>query len=80
MICAISLGLHPIIVYLTGTLLALEQDALRSAVLTASIAPGINTYIFANMYGVARRVVASSVLVATAASMASVWVWLAVLE
>ncbi len=43
------------------------------------MAPGVNAYIFANMYGVAKRVAASAVLVATAASLATTWVWLNVL-
>ena len=43
------------------------------------MAPGVNTYVFANMYGKAKRVAASSVLFGTALSIVSVWVWLAVL-
>jgi hypothetical protein len=43
------------------------------------MAPGINAYVFANMYGAARRVAASAVLIATATSILSVWVWLALL-
>lgn len=77
--CAISLVLHPAIVWLLGTRLGLDTGQFRSAVLTAAMAPGINSYIFANMYGAARRVAASSVLVGTAASILTVWVWLAVL-
>ena len=79
MICAISLVVHPGIVLATGMALALDRDALRSAVLTAAMAPGVNTYVFANMYGAARRVAASSVLIATAASILSIWAWLIVL-
>ena len=79
MVCAISLVLHPAIVWGTGRASGLDQDALRSAVLTASMAPGVNTYIFANMYGAARRVAASSVLIATAASTFTIWLWLLVL-
>ena len=79
MICAISLILHPSIVYLLGLATGLDRDALRSAVLTAAMAPGVNTYIFSNMYGAARRVAASSVLVATFASIFTVWVWLMLL-
>ena len=52
---------------------------LRSAVVTAAMAPGVNAYLFANMYGAARRVAASSVLIATAASVLTVWGWLALL-
>lgn len=79
MICAISLFVHPAIVFGTSKAFSLDHDALRSAVLTASMAPGVNTYVFANMYGAARRVVASSVLIATAASIVSVGFWLFVL-
>ncbi len=79
MICAISLVFHPAVVFLTGQVLSLDRDAFRSAVLTAAMAPGVNTYIFANMYGAARRVAATSVLFATAASTVSIWLWLLVL-
>ncbi len=74
--CAISLILHPLLVWTFGRGTGLDQDAFRSAVLTASMAPGINTYIFANMYGVAKRVSASTVLLGTAFSIVSIWVWL----
>jgi predicted permease len=40
---------------------------------------GINGYIFANMYGRARRVAASAVLLGTAFSIATIGVWLLVL-
>jgi len=77
--CAVSLVLHPGLVWLMGTRLGLDTGQFRSAVLTAAMAPGVNSYIFANMYGAARRVAASSVLVGTAASILTVWLWLAVL-
>ena len=79
MVCVISLVLHPTIVFATGTLLGLGQGALRSAVLTAAMAPGVNAYVFAHMYDAAKRVAASAVLIATAASIVSVWVWLLIL-
>lgn len=79
MVCAISLILHPAIVLGTGLAFGLDQNALRSAVLTASMAPGVNAYVFAHMYDGARRVAASSVLIATAASLVSIWVWLLIL-
>jgi predicted permease len=43
------------------------------------MAPGVNAYIFANMYGRARRVAASAVLLGTASSIVTVWLWLSVL-
>ena len=78
-VCAVSLIVHPGIVYGLVRLTGLGVDGLRSAVLTAAMAPGVNAYIFANLYGVAKRVAASSVLVATAGSVVTVWAWLAVL-
>jgi predicted permease len=78
-VCAVSLLLHPAVVWLMGTATGLERDAFRSAVLTAAMAPGVNTYIFASMYGVALRVAASAVLIATALSILTIWGWLAVL-
>jgi predicted permease len=79
MVCVISLILHPAITLSLATLFQLDRDALRSAVLTAAMAPGVNTYIFANLYASARRVAAASVLVGTAASIVTVWLWLLLL-
>ena len=59
--------------------MALPQESFRPAVLTAAMAPGFNAYIFANMYGRAKRVAASSVLIATAASILTAWLWLTIL-
>ena len=78
-ICAVSLLLHPTITWSLGTLFELPRDAFRSAVLTAAMAPGINAYVFANMYGRAKRVAASAVLIATALSVGTAWLWLAIL-
>jgi malonate transporter and related proteins len=77
---AVSLGLHPAITWVLATqVFDLDTAALRSAVLTAAMAPGVNAYVFANLYGVAKRVAASTVLIATGLSIASTWVWLQVL-
>ena len=78
-ICLIGLVIHPLITHGLGLAFALPTEATRSAVLTAAMAPGVNTYIFASMYGRAMRVAATSVLVATALSILTVWVWLAFL-
>lgn len=76
LVCLIALGLHPAITWSIGTSLAVPDAFFRSAVLTAAMAPGFNAYIFANMYGRGRRVAASSVLIATAASVLTAWAWL----
>ncbi|MCL3883002.1 AEC family transporter [Marivita sp. GX14005] len=78
-VCAVSLVLHPAITWSLGSAFALEDGAFRSAVLTAAMAPGINSYVFADMYGRARRVAASSVLLAHALCVVTVWLWLAAL-
>ena len=80
MVCAASLIVHPGVTWLLATqVFALETAALRSAVVTAAMAPGVNAYLFAHMYGVGKRVNASAVLIATALSIGSVWMWLAIL-
>ena len=78
-VVAVSLVLHPAIVWGLGRWNGLSTEAFRSAILTAAMAPGVNAYVFANMYGKAKRVAASSVLIGTALSILSVWVWLAIL-
>ncbi|WP_101068842.1 AEC family transporter [Roseovarius salinarum] len=75
-VCAVGLAAHPLITRGLSAGLALPVPELRSAVLTAAMAPGVNTYVFANMYGRARRVAASAVLIGTAASILTVWLWL----
>ena len=79
MVCGLSLVLHPAIVYGLGRMLEFETGDLRSAVLTAEMAPGVNAYVFAHMYGAARRVAASAVLIATAGSIVTIWLWLLIL-
>ena len=79
MICVITLLVHPLISFTAASAFALDRDAFRSVILTAAMAPGVNTYIFANMYGAARRVAASAVLISTALSVLSVWAWLLIL-
>lgn len=80
MVCALSLILHPAITYALGRLFfGLSVEQLRSAVITASAAPGINAFLFASMYGAARRVAASSVLFGTGLAILTIWFWLSVL-
>lgn len=78
-ISAVSLFLNPSITWVMGSALELPQSGFRSAVLTAAMAPGINAYIFANMYGVAKRVAATALLVSTAATILTAWGWLIIL-
>ncbi|SLN34936.1 putative transporter YfdV [Aquimixticola soesokkakensis] len=75
-----SMLIHPAVAYLLGTqLFHLGTGPLRSLTISAAMAPGVNTYIFANMYGASRRVAASAVLLGTVASILTVWGWLSIL-
>jgi len=78
-VCCLALVLHPSVTFGLARLQGLGTDALRSALVTAAMAPGINAYVFANMYGAARRVAASAVLIATALSIVSTTFWLTIL-
>lgn len=80
MVCVISLIVHPAVTYLLARhAFGLSVPDLRSAVITGAMAPGVNAYIFANMYGVAKRVTASAVLIGTVATIITAWGWLAIL-
>lgn len=79
-ICFCSLVLHPSVTWTLGRFVFdLPVPSLRSATVTAAMPPGVNAYLFAHMYGVAKRVTASAVLVATALSILTAWVWLQLL-
>ena len=79
MVCAISLIIHPAVVWFAGRSFDLTDMQLRSAVITSAMAPGINTYVFANIYGKAKRVASTGVLLSTAFSIGSIWVWLSLI-
>ena len=80
MVCTLSLIAHPGMTWLLGRYaFSLDVAQLRSAVITAAMAPGVNAYMFANIYGVGKRVAASSVLIATGVSIFTVWGWLHIL-
>lgn len=78
-VVVLSLVVHPLVTYGLARAFGLGTDALRSAVVTAAMAPGVNAYVFANLYGRARRVAASSVLIGTAGVIVTSWVWLQIL-
>jgi malonate transporter and related proteins len=80
MVCALSLIVHPAVTYLLGRYgFGLPVPDLRSAVVTGAMAPGVNAYLFANIYGVSKRVAASAVLIGTLATIITAWGWLAIL-
>lgn len=78
-LCALSLVWHPSVTWTMGSLLGLEPAQFRSAVLSAAMPPGVNAFLFSTIYGVGMRVAASTVLIATALSVLSIWFWLSIL-
>ncbi len=80
MVAGLSLLLHPAIAFgLAHGAFALPGDFVRSAVVTAAMAPGVNAYVFASLYNRAQGAAASAVLLATALSVLTVSGWLALL-
>lgn len=77
--CAVSLLVHPAVTFGLGSGLGLSDGQMRSAVVTAAMAPGVNGYIFANLYGRAKRVAASTVLLGTALTVLTTSGWLLLL-
>lgn len=77
MVTFISLIVHPALGFvLAAGVFGLSVDQVRAVVVLAAMAPGINAYVFANMYSRAVDVAASTVLIATGVSVLSVTFWL----
>ena len=79
LVTGISLILHPAWTFAAGRFLGLGDGPFRAAVITAAMAPGVNSYLFAAMHGKAVRIAASSVLIGTVVSVLTVSGWLLVL-
>jgi malonate transporter len=80
MVTGLSLVLHPAITWALGSgPFGLGVAELRSATVTSAMPPGANAYLFAHMYGVGKRVVATSILISTALAILTGWFWLQVL-
>ncbi len=81
LIIFLSLIIHPFL-----TLLSLSSidhsltAASKGVILTASMAPGLNAFIFANYYKCARDTVAASILLATPISIVSTSLWIFVID
>jgi predicted permease len=77
LICISKLALHPAIAWVLATqVFHLPNNFTRAAVVLAAMAPGINAYVFANMYDRAKDTVAATILLATAISILSASLWL----
>ena len=79
-ITVLSLLVHPAIAYvLAAHVFDLPDGFVRGAVVTAAMAPGVNTYVFASLYARGQAQAASAILLATATSVLTVSAWLAIL-
>ena len=76
MVTSFSLVFHPAATYLLCLALGVPLDVTRVAVLMASMAPGINAYLFAEMYQRGQSVAASAVVFGTGVSALSISFWL----
>jgi malonate transporter and related proteins len=72
MVAALSLLVHPAITWLAVPGLRAAAGFVRSAVVTAAMAPGVNTYVFASLYRRGQAQAASVVLLGTALSVLTV--------
>ena len=75
----ISTILHPALVYFASISFSLTLEQIRSAVITAAMAPGINAFLFASIYKKAQRVVASSILLGTVVTIFTASIWILIL-
>lgn len=79
-IAFLSLLVHPAIAYgLSTWVFGLPDAFVRGAVVTAAMAPGVNTYVFASLYARGQAQAASAILLATALSVITVSGWLMLL-
>lgn len=78
MVTVMSLILHPIIAFVMSYyVFELSMDYVRIVVLVAAMPPGMNIYIFALLYDRAVALSASTIVVATSASIITIsgWLW-----
>ena len=77
MIAFISLFIQPLLtVYFGRNIFIITEEELRSAIITAAMAPGVNAFTFSNMYQKSIEIAASSVILCTAISIFSSAFWI----
>ncbi|PZQ48018.1 MAG: AEC family transporter [Rhodovulum sulfidophilum] len=76
-----SLLIHPLVaLVLAHFVFGLPPDFVRACVVTASMAPGVNAYLFANLYQRGQAEAASSVLLSTILSIFTSAGWIALID
>ncbi len=77
----ISLVLHPLIVLSLGTYsFTLNSELLANGVIMAAMAPGLNSYFFANMYNAGKEVIASTIFIGTIITIFSATAWIYIIS
>ncbi len=80
-VSALQLIIHPAIAFvLAHWVFGLDPVYVRAAVILAAMPPGMNVYIFAVIYNRAVALAASTMLIATMLSVATISVWIAILN
>jgi hypothetical protein len=80
LISILSLLIHPLLTLTIGKVgFDLPVEALRSIIITAAMAPGINAFIFASIYKKETDVAAAAILVCTPLSIFATLVWITIL-
>ena len=81
MIALISLIFQPLItIYFGRNIFIISEEELKSAVITAAMAPGVNAFIFSNMYKKSTEIAASSVIFCTILSIISSALWISYIK
>jgi malonate transporter len=75
----LSLIIHPLISFSLCRALGVDAQTTKNVVLLASMAPGMNAYLFATMYQRGQAIAVSTVLFATVSSAFSISIWLWIL-
>ena len=77
MVAVISLFIQPLLtIYFGRNVFIITEEELRSAIITAAMAPGVNAFIFSNMYQRSIEIAASSIILCTAISIFSSAAWI----
>ena len=80
-ITILSLLLHPLItLFLSSNVFNLKIEYIRSAVITAAMAPGINAFLFSSMYNNSKDISAGAVLICTSLTIFSTSIWILILN
>ena len=79
-VTALALIVHPVIALWVCWWFELTEDVIRSIVLMAAMAPGLNAYLFATLYKRGEAIAASTVIMATTLSVLTLSLWLVFLR